>query len=112
MELELTHDEGYVLAVTDGPIDASTHPPFRNALHPLFNNTGVNLIVDISASSRINSEGLSALVRLVTDANTRGGRVIYAAPSPFVEEVLNVTRLSTFFETAPSRDDAVKLVQP
>ncbi len=110
MELELTQEDGFLLALTTGPIDDSASRPFRDTLHPLFAETDVRLIVDISGSKWINSEGLAVLVRLVTDANSRGGRVVVAAPTPFVGEVLQVTRLGSFFDVAATRQEAMELI--
>lgn len=110
MEIILTDEAGYALAVCSGPLDASIHRPFRDRLHPLFAAAGVNLIVDLSGSSWINSEGVAALVRLVSDANTRGCRVVYVGPSTFVREVFKVTRLDRFFDLAETREAAVLLL--
>jgi anti-anti-sigma factor len=110
MDLALTQENGYYLAQTDGPLDESVNRPFREKLHPLFATKGQKVIVDLSNSKRINSEGLSALVKLVTDANTCGCRVIYASPAPFVAEVFQVTRLGMFFEVAPTRAAAVEAI--
>jgi anti-anti-sigma factor len=108
VDLALTQEDGYYLAATEGTLDESVHGPFREKLHPLFADKGQKLVIDLSGSKRINSEGLSALVRLVTDANTRGCRVVYASPAPFVAEVFQVTRLGLFFTVAPTRAAAVE----
>ena len=110
MELALTEEGGVLVAVANGPLDEAAHGPFRDVLHPLFAQRGVNLIVDLAGSKRVNSEGISALVRLVTDANTRAGRIILAAPSPFVREVFQLTRLDNFFEVAATREQAHQML--
>lgn len=110
MELAVTQQEGYYLAVTDGPLDETTEPPFRDALHPLLAEKGTKVVIDLSGSKWINSDGLAALVRLVKDASKQQCRVIYASPSPFVREILEITRLETYFEVAPTRDDAVEVL--
>ena len=110
MQLEHSQQSGYVLAECEGQLDATSHQAFRDALHPLFTERGVNVVVDLSGSKWVNSEGISAMVRLVADANTKGCRVIYAAPNAFVQEVLQVTRLSKFFDVAPSRAAAVEML--
>ncbi|MCA9267514.1 MAG: STAS domain-containing protein [Planctomycetales bacterium] len=110
MNLTLTEEFGRALAETEGPIDESAATPFREQLHPLFNQRGAHLILDMSQSKRINSEGIAALVRLTTDAHTRGCRVVLTAPTPFICEVLQVTRLDRFFDVADSRDAAHQLL--
>lgn len=107
MQLACTPEDGYTLAVCEGQMDDSARHAFRNSIHPLFVERGVNVIVDLAQISWINSEGIAAMVRLVADANTKGCRVIFAAPSTFVFEVLKVTRLDSYFETADTRNAAL-----
>ena len=111
MELQCVHEDGYVLVTCEGQLDDSTHRPFRDTIHPLFAERGAKVIVNLAAAKWLNSEGISAMVRLVTDANTRGCHVIYAAPNAFVSEVLAVTRLDSFFDITPSVDEAVRIMQ-
>ena len=110
MQLDCPDQDGYHLAVCDGQLDEAAHNAFRQVLHPLFVERNVNVVVDLSDVSFINSEGIAAMVRLVADANTKGCRVIFAAAGTFVREVLNVTRLSNYFETADTRAAAVELL--
>ena len=107
MEITIAHHDGYTLAATSGPLDDSSPQVFRDVLHPLFNQRGARLVVDIAGSPRISSDGLTAMVRLVSDANTRGGRVVFAAPTPFVSEVFRVTRLEKYFDIVATADSAM-----
>jgi anti-anti-sigma factor len=108
MELNLSHEDGYALAATDGPIDLSVGKAFRELLHPLVRQSRTTLIIDLSRSARINSDGLAQLIKLVADANTHSSRVVLAAPTPFVARVLEVTKLNTFFEVQPTLSQAVE----
>lgn len=107
VELKLSHQEGYVLAESRGPIDDTAGDLFREHLHPLVGQQGTKLVVDLAGSERINSIGIAHLVKLVTDANTHGSRVVFAAASPFVSSVFAVTRLNRFFDLAESRAAAL-----
>ena len=107
MELTITNQDGYVLAKTKGPLDDSARQPFRDQLHPLFATPGTLLIVDMSGSPRINSQGVGNLVALVADANTNSSRVIFCNLMPFVATVISVTRLDKFFEIAGTVDEAL-----
>lgn len=110
MQLTLTHEAGYVLARTQGPIDESAGEPFKEHLHPLVGEGGAKIVLDISGSPRINSIGISQLVRLVSDANTNNSRVILAGATPFVASVLNVSRLDRFFDMAETVPAAAALL--
>jgi anti-anti-sigma factor len=109
MELTLSHEQGYTLACTSGPIDDSASGPLREFLHPLVAQKGTRLILDLSDSPRINSAGIGHLVKLVSDANSHASRVVLARVQPFVSEVLKVTRLNRFFEQAETLSEAVTL---
>jgi anti-anti-sigma factor len=105
VEINISKCDGYTLAATSGPLDESAPPMFREVLHPLFNERGARLVVDLAGSPR-----LTAMVRLVSDAHTRSGRVVFAAPTPFVSEIFRVTRLEKYFEVVPTNDEAVRAI--
>lgn len=108
MELSLSHEPGYVLARTSGTIDESAGQPFRENLHPLVATKGTRVILDLSDSQRISSAGIAQLVRLVTDANTCGSRVVFTRVPPFIAEVFRVTRLNRLFEMTETVSEAVE----
>ena len=110
MELKISHEEGYVLAATVGVVDDAAKDLFRESLHPLVGQNGTNVVLDLSQSNRINSEGIGQLVALVTHANASGSRVVLAACSPFISEVLIRCKLNRFFEMVDSVSDAIRLV--
>ena len=91
-------------------MEETAHAAFRTSIHPLFTEPGVKVLIDLSGVPRINSQGIAGMVRLVADANTNGCRVVFAAPTPFVGEVLRVTRLDHYFEVAASQAEAVDLL--
>ncbi len=68
---------------------------------------GSRIVLDLRGLTYINSGGLGLLVQLTARANSQGGRVVVAAPSPFVADVLETTRLNRFFDVAAGTDDAV-----
>jgi anti-anti-sigma factor len=107
MKLTVTREAGYVLAKISGPLDDSVRAEFREHLHPVVAQRGTTLIVDLSGSPRINSPGIGNLVALVADANTNDSRVIFCAPSPFIQGVLAVTKLDTYFELTPTLEAAI-----
>ena len=112
MELTISHESRYVHARAKGVIDESAGPLFRDLLHPLVGEAGTRVVLDLSEADRINSIGISHLVRLVSDANTNGSRVVLAGAKPFVASVLGVTRLDRFFEMAADLPAALALFPP
>jgi anti-anti-sigma factor len=110
MELTVTHEEGYVYAQTRGPIDDDAKDLFREYLHPLVGQNGTKLILDLSQSNFISSNGIGQIVSLVAHANTNSSRVIVAACTPFVGIVLNRCKLDKFFEMSDSIPNAIKMI--
>lgn len=110
MELNVSHEDGYVLAATAGRIDETAEEPFREWLHPLVGQRGTKVILDLSQSQMITSTGLGQLVSLTVHANTCGSQVIVSAYTPFVAEVLGVSKLNRFFELADTVPEAVRRV--
>jgi anti-anti-sigma factor len=107
MELELSHEQGYVLASTVGRIDDAAEELITQRLHPLVGQRGTKLVLDISQSKFITSRGIGVLVSLVGHANTNGSRVVIAACPPFIATVLETTKLNRFFEMAATRSEAI-----
>ena len=97
MKLAISHHTDYVLVETEGAIDESASAQLREYVHPLIGQRGTRVIVDLSGSQRISSPGLASLVLLAADANTNGSYVVLTTPTPFVAEVLRVTKLGGFF---------------
>jgi anti-sigma B factor antagonist len=56
------------------------------------------VIVDMSGTTYADSTVLSALLKLNTDLQARGGKLILVGPSAMVQRILAVTGLGTVFE--------------
>ena len=110
MELQVSHEDGFVLATTTGPIDDASRDLFREALHPLVGQSGTKLVLDLSQSNFITSTGIGQLISVATHANSSGSRVVLAACSPFISVVLNRCKLNKFFDMAETTPDAIRIV--
>jgi anti-anti-sigma factor len=107
MELKVSHEEGYVVAKTLGIVDYAARELFRQSLHPLVGQSGTKMVLDLSQSSYITSDGIGQLVSVVSHANSSRSRVILAACSPFISEAMNRCKLNRFFEMSDSVPDAI-----
>ena len=65
----------------------------------LFTEGKVNLVLDLSGVTSIDSQGIKVLVRAVISAHTRGGKVALLKISNRVKEVLTITHLITVIES-------------
>ena len=110
MELQLSHEDGYVLAQVSGPIDDDAGDLFREYLYPLVGQSGTKVVLEMSKVNRLNSYGIAHLVSLVSHANTNSSRVVMAACSSFVSIVFGRTKLDRFFDVAEDIAGAVNMV--
>jgi anti-sigma B factor antagonist len=66
------------------------------------------IVVDLGEVSYIDSAGLGELVAAYTSAKKQGATVKLANLTKKVNDLLDITRLSTVFETYNSVDEAIK----
>ncbi|MFQ5983320.1 MAG: STAS domain-containing protein, partial [Woeseiaceae bacterium] len=100
----------YTVISVSGDVVDDARDVFIKQLYPIVGDTGKQVLLDLSAPKYINSAGIGQLVSLVARANTNGCRVILVSPSPFISEVLNRTKLETFFQIVEDRKEAEQLV--
>lgn len=89
----------------DGTLDQET--PLAEEIGHLLDEGRPRVVLDLSRVQMITSAGLSLLVQLTARANSQGARFVLTSPSPFVQGVLQTTKLVRFFEIHPARADAL-----
>ena len=77
----------------------------------LLENSG-KVVLDLSGVSSVDSAGIGELVLLHTWAQEKNADLKCASPSPFVRDLLDLTRLNSFFEIYPSLNEALAAFQP
>ncbi len=107
MQIRISSKSGVTVAILSGELRDDDQTELTSALSDAVGRDGSRIVFDLSGLTYINSGGLGLLVQLTARANSQGGRVVVAAPSPFVADVLETTRLNRFFEVATDTDDAV-----
>jgi anti-sigma B factor antagonist len=108
MEITVTKKDGIHTAVLDGVLEESDRRALQEQLHSLIEDPSNRTVIDLSRVPRVTSSGLGLLVTLVARANTKGAKVVLAAPTPFVAQILKVTRLDNYFGVVPTVDDAIR----
>jgi anti-sigma B factor antagonist len=88
--------------LTDEGVDT-----LAGGLSDVWSQRGPRIVVDLAQVPYMNSAGLSSLINLATRTNLSEGRVVLAGPQAFVANVLEMTKLTKFFEIAKSVDEAV-----
>ena len=101
-----THSTISILKL-NGDLTVSDQGVLSMAAKPLIEREQARIVLDLGAVPFITSSGLGELVRLVAQANSQGGRVLLANPTPFVADVLDTTKLNKFFEVCDSVETAL-----
>lgn len=58
----------------------------------------LRVIIDLSEVERMNSSGLGILINALTTYRQNGGELKLAGPTPLVQNLLKITRLTNIFE--------------
>jgi anti-anti-sigma factor len=91
-----------------GRIDSSNATQLDNFLKTNLVDRGhYNIVVEMSGVTYVSSAGLRALVALQREASKHRGRVVLAAPSDRVDEVMKLAGLQTLFPSYPDTTQAV-----
>lgn len=64
------------------------------------------VVLEMSALTRLDSSGLGLLVRYANSLRHRGGDLRLAAPAPHVMEVIHLTRIDSILKIFPTEDEA------
>jgi len=83
-------------------LDTSVSPRFKSDLVMLHSEGCVNMLLDLSAVSYIDSSGLSALLVANRLCAGSGGKVVLTGLTPFVTGLLQISRLDTLLQVAPN----------
>ena len=70
------------------------------------------VVLDLSGVHSIDSAGMGELVLLHTLAQAKNAEMKCASPSPFVKNLLDLTRLDSFLDVHPSLNEALAAFQP
>lgn len=108
MKIDISDRSGVSIVRLDGEMRGQND--FAEQVFGLLDKPTPKIVFDLGALTYVNSAALGTLVATTARANTQGGRVILANPTPFVSGVLEATRLNAFFEMSDSVDEAVSRV--
>lgn len=89
-----------------GELTALEADDLNEALQEAVTGPNGRVAINLERLAMLDSTGLAALINLVNRSRLTGGRVVLVAPSPFVANILSVTRLDTWFDIVPSLADA------
>src|SRR6516162_5789372 len=77
------------------------------AFHEAVENGHLQILVDLSDTSYVDSSGFAALIRGWTAVQRAGGDVVLAAASPSVRKMLAMTRLMSIVKTCETTAEGI-----
>ena len=109
MQFDVNREDGYLLAHVTGSIDISTVQEFGRHVVPLVEQDA-NVLIDMSETDYINSDGLVRLLRLQQELKKRSHRLVIFVPTTLVRSVFAATNLDNVLQVTESRDVALNYV--
>ncbi len=108
MELT-TWEDGRVMivAVKGNFVIGEPESAFKKTLTRLLEEGHVNLLVDLKGVGFIDSSGLGALVRALTNSQKEGGQTKLLHAGPQIRKLLEMTKLDSVFEIHDDMERAV-----
>jgi anti-sigma B factor antagonist len=104
-----TRDDGRVTIVTvrGDLVIGDSEATFKKTITRLLEEGRVNLLVDLSGVTFLDSSGLGALVRALTNSQKDGGQTKLLRAGPQVRKLLEMTKLDSVFELHDDLETAV-----
>jgi anti-sigma B factor antagonist len=96
-----------ILTVTGDLVIGEPETTFKKAVTRLLEEGRVNLLVDLSRVGFLDSSGLGALVRALTQSQKEGGQTKLLNAGPQVRKLLQMTKLDSVFEIHSDLEAAV-----
>lgn len=104
-----TQEDGRVtvLTVNGDLVIGEAESVFKKTVTRLLEEGRVHLLVDLSGVGFVDSSGLGALVRALTNSQKEGGQTKLLKAGPQIRKLLEMTRLDSVFETHDDIETAV-----
>jgi anti-anti-sigma factor len=108
MQLQTT-DDGHVTILTiDGDlVIGEAESLFKRTVTHLLEAGRVNLLVDMRKVGFLDSSGLGALVRAMTNSQKEGGQTKLLGAGPQVRKLLEMTKLDSVLENFTDLESAI-----
>src|SRR5262249_47210266 len=108
MQLTTTEDGPVTILTVDGDlVIGESEATFKRTVTRLLEEGKVNLLVDMRKVGFLDSSGLGALVRAMTQSQKDGGQTKLLGAGPQVRKLLEMTKLDSLFENFSDMETAV-----
>ncbi len=104
----LDSDHNVRVLAPSGRLDAAGARPLDSELQTQLSQGRTRLVVDLSDTRYISSNGLRVMLHARKDAEQQGGALKLCGLSPRLKEIFEMVGFDKVFEIYPTRQDAVK----
>jgi anti-sigma B factor antagonist len=98
MKTTIQEQENKIVATLVGELDTTAAIEVEEALKPLFDNQGRDIIIDCTELEYIASSGLRILLSILKQAKAHGSRVILKNVNEDIREVFKLTGFISIFD--------------
>jgi len=107
--IEIIDQSHATLAILDGHLDSTHYERVeREVVAAIESTTHRSLVLDFGDVPFVSSAGLRTLINLIKRTRTRGGTVWLAAVRPPVQQVFELSGLTSLFRSASARGEALR----
>jgi anti-anti-sigma factor len=107
--IEIIDQAHATLAILDGHLDSIHYERVeREVVAAIESTTHRSLVLDFGDVSFVSSAGLRTLINLIKRTRTRGGTVWLAAVRPPVQQVFELSGLTSLFRSTSARAEALR----
>lgn len=97
MKTTITETDGKYTVTLDGELDTAHALEFEEAMKPLHEVTGKEIVIDCSGLEYIASSGLRILLGLLKNAKARGNKVVLKNLNDEIKDVFKMTGFIDIF---------------
>ncbi len=110
MDFQVTDAQNGTVTVIKAPprLEGFISIEFRETIIDLVQKGSTRLVVDLSETEFMDSEGISSIVARISVARSNGGDVRVAGASKFIKNLLHITHLDKLLEGYDDVDSAVQ----
>ncbi len=98
MDINIEQQEKKIVATLSGEMDTAAAMEVEQALQPLFNSEGRDIVIDCTELEYIASSGLLILLSILKNAKASGNKVVLRNVNDDIREVFKLTGFISIFD--------------
>lgn len=110
MDVKIKRKSDVLIIDIRGKVGISETPQLKESLESLYGENK-SVIVNLANILYIDSSCLGALITVRKELEKKGQRLLLAEPSDIVRDVLNLTKLDSFFEVSETEEEAMQQIK-